>query len=171
MLRQPARSVGMWHFLKSFVAVWRALRPGSYPSSIEQKKRHFLKSWYTYVLTLRDLSRSTTIKCNRLKQVIIGCGGGFRHETAQKYHRGPINRGTNFKQEYGPETGLTAAHQILRHLHKDLAPISGTLQGRDQFPGWRTLSFLTSTTLDNGRSPSPNFNVESQILQVYNGSL
>ena len=53
----------------------------------------------------------------------------------QDYHRGPINRGTNFKQEYGPETGLTAAHQILRHLHKDLAPISGTLQGRDQFPG------------------------------------
>ena len=52
-----------------------------------------------------------------------------------EYHRGPINRGTNFKQEYGPETGLTAAHQILRHLHKDLAPISGTLQGRDQFPG------------------------------------
>ena len=51
------------------------------------------------------------------------------------YHRGPINRGTNFKQEYGPETGLTTAHQILRHLHKDLAPISGTLQGRDQFPG------------------------------------
>ena len=51
------------------------------------------------------------------------------------YHRGPINRGTNFKQEYGPETGLTAAHQILRHLYKDLAPISGTLQGRDQFPG------------------------------------
>ena len=34
------------------------------------------------------------------------------------YHRGPINRGTNFKQEYGPETCLTAAHQILRHLYK-----------------------------------------------------
>ena len=51
------------------------------------------------------------------------------------HHRGPINRGTNFKPEYGPETGLTAAHQILRHLYKDLAPISGTLQGRDQFPG------------------------------------
>ena len=60
-----------------------------------------------------------------LRRLCLGCGLRVVEPFSPvvtgertKFHRGPINRGTIFNQECGPETGATPAHQILHHLPK-----------------------------------------------------